>query len=49
MNKRSARQVAAAKEAERVRHREDLLDEALREGFPASDPPSLVRPHPRHQ
>jgi hypothetical protein len=29
----------------RVRHREDLLDEAL-ESFPASDPPSPARPDP---
>lgn len=27
-------------------HREALLDEALEDSFPASDPPSIVRPHP---
>ena len=27
------------------RHSEDLLDEALEESFPASDPPSPTQPH----
>ncbi len=27
------------------KHTEDLLDEALEESFPASDPPSPTRPH----
>ena len=27
---------------ERVQHRERLLDEALQESFPASDPPSIA-------
>jgi hypothetical protein len=30
----------------RREHREDLLDEALDETFPASDPPAITRPHP---
>lgn len=33
---------AADKDCEQ--HREDLLDEALEETFPASDPPSIARP-----
>jgi hypothetical protein len=37
---------ADAKEIERqIEHREKLLDEALKESFPASDPPSMARPH----
>jgi hypothetical protein len=32
---------------EKEKHREDLLDEALEESFPASDPPAIVQPH-RH-
>ena len=26
-------------------HIEDLLDEALKGSFPASDPPSMIQPH----
>jgi hypothetical protein len=29
-------------------HREELLDEALKQSFPASDPPAIVSPHPAH-
>ena len=29
------------------KHREDLLDEALDESFPASDPPAITEPHPK--
>ena len=34
-------------DAEAIRHREYLLDEALKESFPASDPPSIARPQPK--
>ncbi len=33
--------------SEWIEHREKLLDEALKESFPASDPPSIARPNPR--
>jgi hypothetical protein len=36
-----------AAEAERIRHREELLDEAEMESFPASDPPAISEPRPR--
>ena len=34
----------SAAEKDCVQHREDLLDDALKETFPASDPPSIARP-----
>jgi len=34
-------------EIRRVEHREALLDDALDDSFPASDPPSMVMPHRR--
>ena len=37
-----ARRLADRKDCEQ--HREELLDEALDESFPASDPPSIARP-----
>jgi hypothetical protein len=40
-----------AKESPRAtkarKHREELLDEALDESFPASDPPAISAPHPK--
>jgi hypothetical protein len=30
----------------RKEHREDLLDDALDDSFPASDPPAITSPHP---
>jgi hypothetical protein len=36
----------APKKDKHREHREELLDEALDESFPASDPPSITRPHP---
>jgi hypothetical protein len=32
-----------------IERREQLLDEALEESFPASDPPSIARPHRRRK
>ena len=29
-----------------IEHRERMLDDALRDSFPASDPPSIVKPQP---
>lgn len=31
------------------KHREDQLDKALADSFPASDPPAIISPHPRHE
>jgi hypothetical protein len=43
--KPAAPQASSDAEVEACRaHREDLLDEALEESFPASDPPSIFRP-----
>jgi uncharacterized protein len=33
----------------RVKRREALLDDALDDSFPASDPPSMVTPHRRNR
>ena len=33
-------------EAKKKAHLDDLLDEALDESFPASDPPQITDPHP---
>jgi hypothetical protein len=47
VDKPPARKPERAGEHDRARcieHREDLLDEALEESFPASDPPSIARP-----
>jgi len=30
-------------------HKQDLLDEALEETFPASDPPAMLEPAPRQK
>jgi hypothetical protein len=31
------------------KRREDLLDEALDQTFPASDPPAIIMPHPEDE
>ena len=38
-------QPGRAKPSPRDQHREALLDEALEEPFPASDPPAITRPN----
>ena len=37
------KRASAARDAERAKRQNDLLDEGLRETFPASDPVSVVR------
>ena len=46
---RTTNEPAEAKETRRARidRREELLDEALRGTFPASDPPAVLTPHRR--
>lgn len=49
MAQRSDKQPAASKEpkpSEKKKHREELLDEALDETFPASDPVAMIEPGP---
>lgn len=41
-------QVSEDEATRRVRHREELLDEADQESFPASDPPAVFRPERKH-
>jgi hypothetical protein len=38
---------ATAPPAGRKNHTEELLDEALKETFPASDPPAMLEPAPK--
>jgi len=48
---RSKRKIPAAqgepKSTTKEKHREELLDEALDETFPASDPVAMIEPAPR--
>jgi hypothetical protein len=37
----------SGQDARSVEHREALLDDALDDSFPASDPPAIVTPHRR--
>jgi hypothetical protein len=41
----SAKQPPRAPRDGKRKHREELLDEALEDSFPASDPPAIVTPH----
>ena len=40
-----AKKPGRSKKDKRREHREEQLDEALKDSFPASDPPSIVTPH----
>ena len=40
---KSTKQPPGQSEAERKKHQNDLLDDGLRETFPASDPVSVIR------
>jgi hypothetical protein len=43
-DRRAARQAAASRVSSCIERREALLDDALDDSFPASDPPTLVAP-----
>jgi hypothetical protein len=42
----SGKKPSKPKDGKRRDRREEQLDEALEQTFPASDPPSIVSPHP---
>jgi hypothetical protein len=40
-------QVSVSQKSSKARHQDQMLDQALKESFPASDPPQITEPAPK--